>query len=48
MEQYIINKLALAKAQLEVNLLEMTYNFEQAQLRIKELEEQLKSKVGDE
>jgi len=49
MEQYIITKLALAKAQLEVNLLEATWNNEQKDLRIKQLEEELlKLKGSDE
>ena len=42
-EQHIINKLAIAKVQLEVTLIETQYHLEQANLRIKELEENLKS-----
>lgn len=46
MEQYIISKLALAKAQLEVDLLGLQWKLEQADKRIKQLEEELKEKEG--
>ena len=55
MEQYIISKLALAKAQMEVDLLRATYNLEQKDLiinekdlRIKQLEEELAKLKGSE
>jgi len=55
MEQYIINKLALAKAQMEVNLIKSIWSNEQKDLlikqkdlRIKELEEELSKLKGSE
>ena len=47
MEQYIINQLALAKAQLEVTLFEKIWLLEQKDLRIKELEELLNHKENN-